>query len=369
MKNSSYLNNKSVLVTGGTGTFGRAFIKRLFEHYEPREVVVFSRDEFKQFEMGQTFSPSRYPVRYFIGDIRDRERLLRAFNGIDVVVHAAALKQVPALEANPMEAIKTNIIGAQNIIEAALDRNVKRVIGISTDKAVSPTNLYGATKLAMEKLLVAANTYTRYRDVRFNVVRYGNVKGSRGSVIPFWSDLVRRGETALPITDPRMTRFLIDLEEGIDLVVRAVDQAEPGEILVPKIPSIRMIDLLKAFPGSPQPRIVGVRPGEKVHEVLISEDEGRHTYDLGSHFVILPEFDERRAQRRAVKIGRAMPEGFTYSSENNDTWLEHEELSEMIHDLGDFGNAVATVPRAVQTNPSHLHQAVLRASPIKAMSR
>lgn len=340
MKLSSYLNNKSILVTGGTGTFGRAFVARLLKDYEPREIVIFSRDEFKQFEMAQSFPPSRYAVRYFIGDIRDRERLLRAFNGIDVVVHAAALKQVPALEANPMEAVKTNIIGAQNIIEAALDRNVKRVIGVSTDKAVSPSNLYGATKLAMEKLLVAANTYTRYRDLSFSVVRYGNVTGSRGSVIPFWSDLIRRGETTLPVTDARMTRFLIDLEGGVDLVLRAIDHAEPGEIFIPKIPSTRMTDLVKAFPGAPEARVVGIRPGEKLHEVLISEDEGRHTYDMGSHFVIVPEFDERRAERHAVKMGRAMPEGFSYRSDNNDDWLTHEALVEMVNTVGGFDTTV-----------------------------
>lgn len=336
MKLSSYLNNKSVLVTGGTGTFGRAFVRRLLDHYEPREIVVFSRDEFKQFEMAQVFSPDKYPVRYFLGDIRDRERLLRAFNGIDIVVHAAALKQVPALEANPMEAVKTNIIGAQNIIEAALDRNVKRVIGVSTDKAVSPSNLYGATKLAMEKLLVAANTYTRFRDLGFSVVRYGNVQGSRGSVIPFWSELLRKGETSLPITDDRMTRFLIDLEEGVDLVLRAIDHAEPGEIFIPKIPSLRMIDLLKAFPGSPEARVVGIRPGEKLHEVLISEDEGRHTYDLGTHYVIVPEFDARSEDRHAVKVGKAMPEGFSYSSDNNTEWLSHEAVVDMVNTIGGF---------------------------------
>lgn len=346
MKLSSYLNGKSILVTGGTGTFGRAFVARLLKDYEPREIVIFSRDEFKQFEMAQSFPPSRYPVRYFIGDIRDRERLLRAFNGIDIVVHAAALKQVPALEANPMEAVKTNIIGAQNIIEAALDRNVKRVIGVSTDKAVSPSNLYGATKLAMEKLLVAANTYTRYRDLGFSVVRYGNVTGSRGSVIPFWSELIRRGETTLPVTDPRMTRFLIDLEGGVDLVLRAIDHAEPGDIFVPKIPSTKMTDLAKAFPGSPTTRVVGIRPGEKLHEVLISEDEGRHTYDMGTHFVIVPEFDERRADRNAVKAGQAMPEGFSYASDNNDEWLTHEALVEIVATLGGFPVAVESVADA-----------------------
>ncbi|PTB18080.1 UDP-N-acetylglucosamine 4,6-dehydratase (inverting) [Trinickia symbiotica] len=336
MKPSAYLNNKSILVTGGTGTFGRAFVARLLKEYEPREIVVFSRDEFKQFEMAQLFPPSRFPVRYFIGDIRDRERLLRAFNGIDIVVHAAALKQVPALEANPMEAVKTNIIGAQNIIEAALDRNVKRIIGVSTDKAVSPSNLYGATKLAMEKLLVAANTYTRYRDIGFSVVRYGNVTGSRGSVIPFWSDLIRRGETTLPVTDTRMTRFLIDLGGGVDLVLRAIEHAEPGEIFVPKIPSTKMMDLVKAFPGSPEARVVGIRPGEKLHEVLISEDEGRHTYDMGTHFVIVPEFDDRRSERHAVKVGRAMPDGFSYRSDNNGDWLTHDALVDLVNDVGGF---------------------------------
>jgi UDP-N-acetylglucosamine 4,6-dehydratase len=343
MKRSSYLNNKSILVTGGTGTFGRAFVRRLLDEYDPREIVIFSRDEFKQFEMAQVFPPNQFPVRYFLGDIRDRERLLRAFNGIDIVVHAAALKQVPALEANPMEAVKTNIIGAQNIIEAALDRNVKRLIGVSTDKAVSPSNLYGATKLAMEKLFVAANTYTRYRDIGFSVVRYGNVTGSRGSVIPFWSDLVRRGETTLPVTDARMTRFLIDLEGGVDLVLRAIDHAEPGEIFIPKIPSTKMLDLVKAFPGSPAARVVGIRPGEKLHEVLISEDEGRHTYDMGTHYVIVPEFDDRRAERHAVKVGKEVPDGFYYSSDNNDEWLTHQALVEMVNRVGGFNTSLTPV--------------------------
>jgi UDP-N-acetylglucosamine 4,6-dehydratase len=336
---NAYLNKKSVLITGGTGTFGRAFVNRLLEKHEPREIVVFSRDEFKQFEMAQVYSPARYPIRYFLGDIRDRERLMRAFNGVDIVVHAAALKQVPALEANPMEAIKTNIIGAQNIIEAALDRNVKRIIGVSTDKAVSPSNLYGATKLAMERLLVAANTYTRYRDISFSVVRYGNVEGSRGSVIPFWTDLLQNGETTLPITDNRMTRFLIDINRGVDLVVRAIEEARPGEIFIPKIPSLRMIDLMKAFPGSPPARVVGIRPGEKLHEVLISEDEGRDAYDMDTHFVIEPGFLSRGTAPDASRAGKRMADGFSYRSDNNTEWLSNEAMVTIV------SNYIATHPK------------------------
>lgn len=330
MEPSSYIKNKSILVTGGTGTFGRAFVKTLLDHHSPGEVIVFSRDEFKQFEMAQTLSPEKFPIRYFLGDIRDKDRLLRAFNGVDVVVHAAALKQVPALENNPIEAVKTNIIGAQNIIEACLDRDVKRVVGVSTDKAVSPSNLYGATKLAMEKLLVAANNYTRYRDLSFSVVRYGNVSGSRGSVIPFWTELVRQGHTEMPVTDERMTRFLINLEQGVDLVLKAIDQAESGEIFIPKIPSLNMMDLLKALPVEVTHRVTGIRPGEKLHEVLISEDEGRHTFDMGEHYVIVPEFDMKNTERRAMREGKPLPAGFSYSSNNNSDWLSVEQLKSIV---------------------------------------
>jgi len=238
------IEGKSVLITGGTGSLGQKLTETLFAKAKPREVVIFSRDEFKQFEMAKRFSPSKYPIRYFIGDIRDKERLLRAFTNIDLVVHAAALKQVPALESNPFEAVKTNILGAQNIVEAALDRNVRKVVAVSTDKAVNPINLYGATKLSMEKIVIAANAYVRYRDISFSLVRYGNVVGSRGSVIPFFCELIRQGIRELPVTDARMTRFWITLEQGVSLVIKALEEAGGGEVLIPKIPSMKMVDLV-----------------------------------------------------------------------------------------------------------------------------
>ncbi|MDF0604194.1 UDP-N-acetylglucosamine 4,6-dehydratase (inverting) [Neisseriaceae bacterium TC5R-5] len=331
MANGNYIKNKTILVTGGTGSFGQAFVAKLLNEYAPRELIIFSRDEFKQSEMAKRWPSDKYPIRYFLGDIRDSERLRRAFIGVDVVVHAAALKQVPALENNPMEAVKTNIMGAQNILEAALERGVKRVVGISTDKAVSPTNLYGATKLAMEKLLIAANNYSRYRDIKFSVVRYGNVLGSRGSVIPFWCELYKNKNFELPLTDERMTRFLIDLSQGVDLVVKAIEEAGAGEIFIPKIPSATMLDLIKAFPGKVSYKVTGIRPGEKLHEALISEDEGRHTWDMGSHYVVVPEFDLNNDARSAIKHGEKMVAGFSYTSENNHSWLSQDELQKIIY--------------------------------------
>ncbi|MFS2112607.1 UDP-N-acetylglucosamine 4,6-dehydratase (inverting) [Herbaspirillum frisingense] len=330
MNSTSFLNNKRILVTGGTGSFGMAFTEMLMERYQPRELIIFSRDEFKQSEMAKRWPTSKYPIRYYLGDIRDRERLMRAFVGVDVLVHAAALKQVPALENNPLEAVKTNVIGAQNIIEAALDCDVQRVIGVSTDKAVSPSNLYGATKLAMEKLLVAANNYTRYRDIKFCLVRYGNVLGSRGSVIPLWRDMYLQGHREFPITDPRMTRFLINLEQGVELVFRAIEEGDAGDIFIPKIPSALISDIGQSFPEPTTLRTVGIRPGEKLHESLISEDEGRHTRDLGSHFVIVPEFEHLDSNRHALKFGMTLPEGFTYSSDNNAEWLSADQLKGVI---------------------------------------
>ncbi|MES2940133.1 MAG: UDP-N-acetylglucosamine 4,6-dehydratase (inverting) [Pseudomonadota bacterium] len=329
MTQQQYIDNTTVLVTGGTGSFGQAFVKSVFEKYSPRELVVFSRDEFKQSEMAKKFPPGKFPIRYYIGDIRDRDRLLRAFNGVDVVIHAAALKQVPALENNPFEAVKTNILGVQNIIEAALDRGVKRVVGVSTDKAVSPTNLYGATKLSMEKLLVAANNYVRYRDIRFTVVRYGNVIGSRGSVIPHWCEMIANGATRLPLTSPEMTRFVISLDEGVDLVIRALNSAAPGEVFVPKIPSIKMADLAKVFPPHVEVDVVGIRPGEKLHESLIGEDEGRHTYDDGSHYIIAPEFEFAR-DSGIPHAGTPVPKGFFYRSDLNTQWLDADAMRPIV---------------------------------------
>lgn len=333
------LSGSRILVTGGTGSFGHAFVRHALEHLDPGEIVVFSRDEFKQHQMSQEWSPDRYPIRYFLGDVRDKERLLRAFNGVDYVVHAAALKHVPALEQNPFEAVRTNVLGVQNIVEAALERSVKRVVAISTDKAVSPLNLYGATKLVMEKLLVAANTYVRYRDIRFSVVRYGNVVGSRGSVIPLFADLVAKGCCELPITDPQMTRFWITLDQGVELVIKAVLEAQGGETFVPQIPSMSMADLVAAMPVPCTVRVIGRRPGEKVHETLISETEGERTADCGSHYIIYPEF--------GVDVDALMPDGaqrvppgFTYESDKNPEWVSQPEMRGLLNQfMGATGSA------------------------------
>ncbi len=329
------IDGKSILITGGTGSFGQKFTETLFTKANPREVVIFSRDEFKQFEMAKRFPASKFPIRYFIGDIRDKERLLRAFTNIDYVVHAAALKQVPALESNPFEAVKTNILGAQNIVEAALDRDVRKVIAVSTDKAVNPINLYGATKLAMEKIVIAANSYVRYRDVSFSVVRYGNVVGSRGSVIPFFCELIRKGVRELPVTDDRMTRFWLSLEQGVDLVLTAVEKAGGGEVLIPKIPSMRVIDLVAALPCDCTHKIVGIRPGEKLHECLVGEDEGRMAFDRGGYYAVLPQFPMHHKQLEDIESGEPVPEGFCYSSDGNDEWLTVERLREMVTEFTD----------------------------------
>ncbi|MGD0536271.1 MAG: UDP-N-acetylglucosamine 4,6-dehydratase (inverting) [Verrucomicrobiota bacterium] len=323
------IDGKSILITGGTGSFGQKFTETIFARAKPREVVIFSRDEFKQFEMAKKFSPAEYPIRFFIGDIRDKERLLRAFTNIDYVVHAAALKQVPALEANPFEAVKTNVLGAQNIVEAALDRNVNKVVAVSTDKAVNPVNLYGATKLAMEKIIIAANSYVRYRDISFSVVRYGNVVGSRGSVIPFFAELIRQGKRDLPITDKRMTRFWITLEQGVALVLKALEEAGGGEVFVPKIPSMKVVDLVKAMPGDCTHHTVGIRPGEKLHESLVGEDEGRNTFDRGGYYAVLPQFAMHHKPVRSSEAGQRVREGFCYASDTNNEWLTVDQLRQM----------------------------------------
>lgn len=332
-ENKNMLDKKVILITGGTGSFGQKFVEFVFKNAAPREVVIFSRDEFKQSEMARRFPPDRYPIRYFLGDVRDKDRLMRAFSGVDYVIHAAALKQVPALEYNPFEAVKTNIIGAQNVVEAALERSTKKVIAISSDKAVNPINLYGATKLAMEKIFVAANSYVRYRDICFSVVRYGNVVGSRGSVIPYFLDLIRGGVRELPVTDQRMTRFWITLEQGVNLVCKAISESEGGEVFVPKIPSMKVIDLVTALPGNCFYKVVGIRPGEKVHETLIGEDEGRNTVDRGDYFVILPRYEFQTRKANLLKDVSRVPDGFVYRSDTNDRWLSVAELKEMISGL------------------------------------
>jgi UDP-N-acetylglucosamine 4,6-dehydratase/5-epimerase len=326
------LNDARILITGGTGSFGRAFIQYVLDNYKVGEIVVFSRDEFKQHEMAQRWPVDSYPIRYFLGDIRDKERLLRAFNGIDYIVHAAALKQVPALEDNPIEAVRTNIVGAQNIVEAALERGVRRVVAISTDKAVNPVNLYGATKLVMEKLMLAANAYVRYRDVRFSAVRYGNVVGSRGSVILLYANLLAQGIRVLPVTDPSMTRFWITLDRGVALVLKALEEAQGGEVFVPKIPSMSVGDLLASLPVECTSRIIGRRPGEKLHEMLIGENEGMRALDCGDHYVILPDRSDYEPGSWA-EGARRMDDGFFYASDTNTEWVTTEEMRQLFESL------------------------------------
>ena len=326
-------NDKVVLITGGTGSFGKAFIGSVLKTYKPRKLIVYSRDELKQFEMRRLFDEKAYPaIRYFIGDVRDRERLYRAFTGVDVVVHAAALKQVPTAEYNPLEAIKTNVLGASNVIDAAIDRGVKTVVALSTDKAVNPVNLYGATKLCSDKLFVAANNYAGSRGTRFSIVRYGNVVGSRGSVIPFFLNAKKTG--VLPVTDKRMTRFWITLDQAVAFVMRSFEMMEGGEIFVPKIPSMNIMDLAKAVAPQCKTRIVGIRPGEKLHEVMVTEDDARDTLDYPDRYVILPaahEWDENVGKK--TKGVKRCPDGFRYSSDGNKDWLTVEQLRAMIQGL------------------------------------
>jgi UDP-N-acetylglucosamine 4,6-dehydratase (inverting) len=327
------LNGKSVLITGGTGSFGKEFAKTILAKYpHVRRLVIFSRDELKQFEMAQELSLSKHPaLRYFIGDIRDLDRVTRALEGIEVVIHAAALKQVPTAEYNPFECIKTNILGAQNLIEACLDSGVNNVVALSTDKAAAPINLYGATKLCSDKLFTAANNIKGARDIRFSVVRYGNVMGSRGSVIPFFME--RRKTGVLPITDPQMTRFNISLQEGVEMVMWALDHALGGEIFVPKIPSYRITDVAKAIGPECEHPVVGVRPGEKIHEEMITASDSFNTVDLGPYYAILSSASEISVEAYAKEKGGApAPVGFAYNSGTNKDFLTVEELRQLMRD-------------------------------------
>lgn len=324
------LTDKAVLITGGTGSFGKKFIEIVLKRHAPKKLIIFSRDEFKQSEMAKVFSESEYPcIRYFLGDIRDRYRLFHAFEEVDYVIHAAALKQVPALEYNPMEAVKTNVLGADNIIDAAIDAGVKKVIAISTDKAVNPINLYGATKLVAEKIFVAANAYAGGK-VKFSVVRYGNVVGSRGSVIPLFLDLKEKGIEEFPITDKRMTRFWITLEQGVDLALKALEESMGGEIFVPKIPSMKVVDLAKAIKLDCKIKVIGIRPGEKINEILISEDESRKTKFYNGTYVILPLYFKSKEVYKKYEKYPFVPAGFIYSSDKNDQWLTQDELKDMV---------------------------------------
>jgi UDP-N-acetylglucosamine 4,6-dehydratase/5-epimerase len=322
-------SDKVVLVTGGTGSFGKKFIKILLQEYRPTKIIVLSRDELKQHEMREAGFDNKY-LRYFIGDVRDTQRLRRAFNGVDIVVHAAALKQVPACEYNPMEAIKTNILGSSNVIEAALDAGVTRVLALSTDKAVNPVNLYGATKLAAEKLFVQSNTYAGGTATRFSCVRYGNVVGSRGSVVPVF--LKQRENGAITITDKRMTRFWISLEQGVRFVIRCCEQMLGGEVFVPKIPSMKLLDLAKAVAPKAQIKTIGIRPGEKLHEVLVSDDEARTTIELEDMYVVQPA-EAFWFGREWENRGRHLEDGFRYASNSNQDWLTIDQLREIIRPI------------------------------------
>ena len=324
------LKDKTILITGGTGSFGKKATAVILQKYKPKKIIVFSRDELKQFEMSQIYPMSDYPMRYFIGDVRDKERLYRAFQGVDYVIHAAALKQVPAAEYNPFEAVKTNIIGAQNVINVAIDQRVKQVIALSTDKAANPINLYGATKLCADKLFIAGNAYVGRDHTIFSVVRYGNVMGSRGSVIPFFEEHRKNG--SLPITDPRMTRFWITLEQGVEFVLRCLEHMCGGELFVPKIPSMNIMDLARAIAPECESTIVGIRPGEKLHELIIPRDEARKTLEFDDFYVMQPEFKfwERRCSWDG---GRQVPEDFEYSSETNPWRLTVEEMRALIEKL------------------------------------
>ncbi len=319
-------NNKVVLVTGGTGSFGKKFIKIMLEENHPAKIIVYSRDELKQHEM-RTSGYDDPSIRYFIGDVRDRERLMRALYGVDIVVHAAALKQVPACEYNPMEAIKTNILGSSNVADAAIENNVEKVLALSTDKAVNPINLYGATKLAAEKLLIQSNAYAGGRKTRISCTRYGNVVGSRGSVVPLF--LKQRENGHLTITDERMTRFWISLEQGVRFVIRCIEQMQGGEVFVPKIPSMRMLDLAKAMAPEAEIEIIGIRPGEKLHESLISEDEARTTVELPDMFVVQPP-SALWFGHTWEKLGKPLPDGFRYASNTNTDWLSVEQINALI---------------------------------------
>ncbi len=326
------LNDKSILITGGTGSFGKTFVRTVLTLYpDIKRLVVYSRDELKQFEMDQEFSARRYPsIRYFIGDVRDFIRLRRALEGIEIVVHAAALKQVPTAEYNPFECIKTNVLGAQNVIEACLDRDcVRRVVALSTDKAAAPINLYGATKLCSDKLFIAANNIKGARDLQFSAVRYGNVMGSRGSVIPFF--LAKRASGVLPITDPEMTRFNITLQEGVNMVLWCIENARGGELFVPKIPSYRITDLAQAIGPQCEHPVIGIRPGEKVHEEMITSSDSYYTVDLGKYFAILPTTGKHSPQHYCDKNGcKMVTPGFAYNSGTNPDFLTVEKLRELI---------------------------------------
>ena len=328
------LKNKSILITGGTGSFGAHCLSFIFKKYKPKKVVVFSRDELKQYELSKIYNDESYPIRYFIGDVRDKNRLYRAFSNIDCVIHAAAMKRVTAAEYNPAECINTNIIGAQNVIDAAIDNNVKKVIALSTDKAANPVNLYGATKLCSDKLFVSANNLVGEKQTRFSVVRYGNVISSRGSVIPYFKELLRRGEKKLPITDTRMTRFVITLEQGVNFVIDELKTFAGGEIFVPKIPSIKIIDLVEVMLKKNEFKIIGIRAGEKLHEVMIPQEEARNCIEVNNKYIIIPQlswWDRKNLDQKIRKFGKKVATDFEYTSDKNKKWLSIVNLKKLVN--------------------------------------
>jgi UDP-N-acetylglucosamine 4,6-dehydratase (inverting) len=322
------LNDKTILITGGTGSFGKKFTRKVLADYNPKKIIIYSRDEYKQFLMQKQFENHKEKLRFFIGDVRDEKRLYRAFDGVDIIIHAAALKQVPAAEYNPIEAIKTNINGAENIINAAIDKGVKKIIALSTDKAVNPVNLYGATKLVSDKLFISGNAYVGDKDTLFSVVRYGNVAGSRGSVIPFFKSLIDNGNDKIPITDFRMTRFWISLDDAVDLVIRAINESKGGELYVQKCPSFKVTDLAKAMKDC-EFEDVGIRTGEKLHEVMVTEEDSRTTYEYDTHYIIYPDLDWWRNINKKSG-GKKVEDRFRYSSDNNKEWLSVEEIKDLL---------------------------------------
>ncbi len=334
MKTDSFLNGRSVLVTGGTGSFGRRFVETVLRDHAPKRLIVFSRDELKQFEMQQRWSEADHScLRYFIGDVRNRDRLIRACAGVDIVVHAAAMKHITVAERNPDECIATNVLGAQNVIDACIQNDVERVVSLSTDKAANPINLYGATKLCSDKLFVAANNLAGKHRTRFGVVRYGNVVGSRGSVIPLFKKLVAEGCTALPVTDERMTRFFITLDQGVELVLRTIENLHGGELVVPKLPSVKIVDIVRQVLPSGKFEITGIRPGEKLHEIMIPLEESRNCVDMGDHYILQPSHHWWNVDAffESLRLsGKPVDEAFEYASNTNDYWLDDDEIKSLV---------------------------------------
>ncbi len=329
---NNIIDNRTILITGGTGSFGKCFTKYVLTHFEPKKIIIYSRDEFKQWIMAEEFKEYESKLRFFIGDVRDVERLKRACKGVDYIIHAAALKQVPACEYNPNEAIKTNISGAVNVIEAALDGDVRKVVALSTDKAVNPVNLYGGTKLVSDKLFVAANAYSGIKNINFSIVRYGNVAGSRGSIIPFFKSIMQNGEKEFPITDYRMTRFWIGLTQGVELVIKALEEAKGGETFISKIPSFKVTDLAQAMMPGCSMKEVGIRPGEKLHEIMITPEDAATTYEYDKHFIVYPQITWNDRQIPNLD-GKKVEEGFSYSSGNNSDWLSVEDIQQLLGEM------------------------------------